>query len=43
MASDNQNQSQKVFCSKCYKSLNEEDKINIEGQSFHKNCSMCCK
>ncbi|CAB3233743.1 unnamed protein product [Arctia plantaginis] len=32
----------KCFCARCFLPIDPEDKVDIEGQSFHRICSMCC-
>ncbi|CAH2101842.1 unnamed protein product [Euphydryas editha] len=40
---DNNNQeTKKCFCSRCFLPINLEDKVDIEDQNFHRICSMCC-
>ncbi|CAF4888286.1 unnamed protein product [Pieris macdunnoughi] len=38
---DNQ-ESKKCFCARCFLPIDAEDKVDIEGQNFHRLCSMCC-
>ncbi|CAH0602002.1 unnamed protein product [Chrysodeixis includens] len=32
----------KCFCARCFLPVDGEDRVDIEGQSFHRLCSMCC-
>uniref|UniRef100_A0A1E1WLN4 LIM zinc-binding domain-containing protein n=1 Tax=Pectinophora gossypiella TaxID=13191 RepID=A0A1E1WLN4_PECGO len=32
----------KCFCARCFLPIDPEDKVDIEGQNFHRLCSMCC-
>ncbi|XP_013196345.1 uncharacterized protein LOC106139447 isoform X1 [Amyelois transitella] len=35
-------QPKKCFCARCFLPICPEDKVNIDGQSFHRLCSTCC-
>ncbi|CAK1546437.1 unnamed protein product [Leptosia nina] len=39
---DNSRESKKCFCARCFLPIDAEDKVDIEGQNFHRICSMCC-
>ncbi|XP_072948600.1 uncharacterized protein [Epargyreus clarus] len=39
---DKTNESKKCFCSRCFLPVDPEDRVDIEGQNFHRTCSMCC-
>ncbi|XP_047038845.1 uncharacterized protein LOC124643792 [Helicoverpa zea] len=32
----------KCYCARCFLPVEAEDRVDIEGQSFHRLCSMCC-
>ncbi|KAJ8706292.1 hypothetical protein PYW08_010918 [Mythimna loreyi] len=32
----------KCFCARCFLPVDAEDRVDIEGQSFHRLCSTCC-
>ncbi|XP_026322675.1 cysteine and glycine-rich protein 2-like isoform X3 [Hyposmocoma kahamanoa] len=32
----------KCFCARCFLPIEPEDKVDIDGQNFHRVCSMCC-
>lgn len=42
MDSPRENQ-KKYFCARCFLPIDGEEKVDIEGQNFHRICSMCCK
>lgn len=33
----------KCFCERCFLPIEPEDKVDIDGQNFHRICGMCCK
>ncbi|XP_063836651.1 uncharacterized protein LOC135085782 isoform X1 [Ostrinia nubilalis] len=37
-----QEQPKKCFCARCFLPIDPEDKVDVEGQNFHRLCSMCC-
>ncbi|KPJ18421.1 Cysteine and glycine-rich protein 3 [Papilio machaon] len=37
-----QDKAKKCFCARCFLPVEDEDKVDIDGQNFHKICSMCC-
>ncbi|RVE49571.1 hypothetical protein evm_005799 [Chilo suppressalis] len=32
----------KCFCARCFLPVDANDKVDIDGQKFHRHCSMCC-
>ncbi|XP_061381475.1 uncharacterized protein LOC116776620 [Danaus plexippus] len=39
---DKNQDSKKCFCARCFLPIEGDDKVDIEGQNFHRICSMCC-
>ncbi|XP_047542510.1 uncharacterized protein LOC125075013 [Vanessa atalanta] len=39
---DNNQETKKCFCARCFLPINSEDKVDVDGQNFHRICSMCC-
>uniref|UniRef100_A0A2H1V199 SFRICE_027042 n=1 Tax=Spodoptera frugiperda TaxID=7108 RepID=A0A2H1V199_SPOFR len=37
-----QEPAKKCFCARCFLPVEPEDRVDIEGHSFHRLCSMCC-
>ncbi|XP_022824154.1 cysteine and glycine-rich protein 2-like isoform X2 [Spodoptera litura] len=37
-----QEPAKKCFCARCFLPVDPEDRVDIEGHSFHRLCSMCC-
>ncbi|KAH9630913.1 hypothetical protein HF086_014654 [Spodoptera exigua] len=37
-----QEPTKKCFCARCFLPVDAEDRVDIEGHSFHRLCSMCC-
>lgn len=40
---ENKDQTKKCFCARCFLPVDSKDRVDIEGQNFHKLCSTCCK
>ncbi|KAM3955349.1 uncharacterized protein ACR2FA_010749 [Aphomia sociella] len=39
---DSQEQPKKCFCARCFLPIEAKDKVDIDGQNFHRLCGMCC-
>ncbi|XP_038219831.1 uncharacterized protein LOC119838092 [Zerene cesonia] len=39
---DNNQETKKCFCARCFLPIDAEDRVDIENQNFHRICSMCC-
>ncbi|XP_031764053.2 uncharacterized protein LOC113514450 [Galleria mellonella] len=39
---NSQEQPKKCYCARCFMQIEPEDKVDIEGQNFHRLCSTCC-
>ncbi|VVC99648.1 unnamed protein product [Leptidea sinapis] len=39
---DSSQESKKCFCARCFLPVDGDDKVEIEGQNFHRLCCMCC-
>ncbi|CAG9131746.1 unnamed protein product [Plutella xylostella] len=39
---NNSELTKKCFCARCFLPIDADDKVFIEGQNFHRMCSMCC-
>ncbi|XP_052739111.1 uncharacterized protein LOC112052025 [Bicyclus anynana] len=39
---DKSQENKKCFCARCFLPIESEDKVDIDGQNFHRICSMCC-
>ncbi|XP_045770411.1 uncharacterized protein LOC123870943 isoform X1 [Maniola jurtina] len=39
---DKTQENKKCFCTRCFFPIESEDRVDIDGQNFHRICSMCC-
>ncbi|XP_063392505.1 cysteine and glycine-rich protein 1-like [Cydia fagiglandana] len=42
MENKTQDVPKKCFCARCFQPIDEKDKIEIDGQNFHRMCGTCC-